>query len=240
MTSMSRRARALTVWLAAAAPLLLAGCGGSGDGGAAQAATTTTIASHHHHGQIDHVGSHLDIRPRAPHHAGRHVDQHDVDQRRPDRRHDDDHHHAAAADRSAQRPQRRRAGDRARPAGDPEAIGVDMTMYEGIRLTTLDYGPGHWPGSAMPGQAGNIVVGGHRTSKHKVFRNIDDLVAGDEIVFTDAAGSATPTSSTASRSSSPTRCGSSTRPRRPRQHCSRATLPARPGSASSCSPTSGV
>jgi sortase A len=67
-------------------------------------------------------------------------------------------------------------------------IGVDMVMYEGIRMTTLDNGPGHWPGSAMPGQAGNVVVGGHRTSKHKVFRNIDDLVAGDEIIYRDEAG----------------------------------------------------
>lgn len=67
-------------------------------------------------------------------------------------------------------------------------IGVDMTLYEGIRLTTLDYGPGHWPGSALPGQPGNVVVGGHRTSKHRVFRNIDQLVAGDQIIFHDAAG----------------------------------------------------
>lgn len=67
-------------------------------------------------------------------------------------------------------------------------IGVDMTMYEGIRLSTLDYGPGHWPGTAMPGQAGNVVVGGHRTSSHRVFRNIDQLTAGDEIIFRDSAG----------------------------------------------------
>ena len=67
-------------------------------------------------------------------------------------------------------------------------IGVDMALYEGIRLTTLDHGPGHWPGSAMPGQLGNSVIGGHRTSKHKVFRNVDDLVAGDQIVFTDPDG----------------------------------------------------
>jgi sortase A len=70
-------------------------------------------------------------------------------------------------------------------------LGVDMTMYEGIRLTTLDYGPGHWPGSAMPGQAGNVVIGGHRTSKHRVFRNVDQLVPGDQIVFTDANGTHT-------------------------------------------------
>ena len=67
-------------------------------------------------------------------------------------------------------------------------IGVEMTMYEGIRLTTLDYGPGHWPGTALPGQAGNVVVGGHRTSKHRVFRNVDQLEPGDEIIFEDANG----------------------------------------------------
>ena len=68
------------------------------------------------------------------------------------------------------------------------AIDVYMTMYEGIRLTTLDHGPGHWPGSAMPGHIGNTVVGGHRTSKHKVFRNIDQLVPGDEIIFDGVDG----------------------------------------------------
>ncbi|MFW2334476.1 sortase [Ilumatobacter sp.] len=67
-------------------------------------------------------------------------------------------------------------------------LDVDMTMYEGIRLSTLDYGPGHWPGTAMPGQVGNVVVGGHRTSSHRVFRNVDQLVAGDEIIFRDDAG----------------------------------------------------
>lgn len=67
-------------------------------------------------------------------------------------------------------------------------IDVSMTMYEGIRMTTLDYGPGHWPGTALPGQAGNVVVGGHRTSKHAVFRHVDQLVAGDEIIFDDDRG----------------------------------------------------
>ncbi|HEX4984383.1 MAG TPA: class E sortase [Ilumatobacteraceae bacterium] len=68
------------------------------------------------------------------------------------------------------------------------AIDVAMTMYEGIRLTTLDNGPGHWPGTAMPGQIGNTVIAGHRTSKHKVFRNLDKLVPGDEIIFDGVDG----------------------------------------------------
>jgi sortase A len=68
------------------------------------------------------------------------------------------------------------------------AIDVYMAMYEEIRLTTLDYGPGHWPGSAMPGHIGNTVIAGHRTSKHKVFRNLDQLEPGDEIIFDGVDG----------------------------------------------------
>ncbi len=64
-------------------------------------------------------------------------------------------------------------------------------MYEGIRLSTLDLGPGHWPGSALPGQQGNVVVAGHRVSKHRVFRRIDELVPGDEIRFTSDSGTFT-------------------------------------------------
>ena len=68
------------------------------------------------------------------------------------------------------------------------SIDVAMTMFSGIRMTTLDYGPGHWPGTALPGQPGNVVVAGHRTSSHQVFRNVDQLVPGDEIVFDDVNG----------------------------------------------------
>lgn len=67
-------------------------------------------------------------------------------------------------------------------------LGVDETMREGIRLTTLDKGPGHWPGSAMPGDVGNVVVAAHRTSHGGPFRHIDTLIAGDEVVFTTMEG----------------------------------------------------
>lgn len=67
-------------------------------------------------------------------------------------------------------------------------IGLSTTLYEGIRLTTLDRGPGHWPGTAMPGAVGNVVVAGHRTSHAKPFRNIDRLQPGDEVIFTTADG----------------------------------------------------
>lgn len=63
-------------------------------------------------------------------------------------------------------------------------LGVDEPLLSGIRLTTLDNGPGHWPGTAMPGQVGNVVVAAHRTSHGAPFRHIDQLVAGDVVNFT--------------------------------------------------------
>ena len=62
-------------------------------------------------------------------------------------------------------------------------IGLRHTVYEGITLRTIDHGPSHWPGSAMPGQVGNAVFAGHRVTHSKPFRNIDQLVAGDEVIF---------------------------------------------------------
>jgi len=68
------------------------------------------------------------------------------------------------------------------------AIGIDRPMFEGIRLPTFDLGPGHWPGTAMPGEIGNVVVGGHRTESHADFGDLDRLVAGDEVVFVGTSG----------------------------------------------------
>jgi sortase A len=61
-------------------------------------------------------------------------------------------------------------------------------MFEGIRLSTLDNGPGHWPGTAMPGEIGNVVVAGHRVSHNRDFRNLDDLQPGDEVIMSTASG----------------------------------------------------
>jgi sortase A len=70
-------------------------------------------------------------------------------------------------------------------------IGLDAELGQGIRLTTLDRGPGHWPGSALPGEIGNVVVAGHRTSHGAEFRYLDQLVPGDEVVFTTDTGAYT-------------------------------------------------
>lgn len=67
-------------------------------------------------------------------------------------------------------------------------LGVDRTLYSGIHLSTLDRGPGHWPGTALPGEVGNVVVAAHRTSHGGPFRHIDTLVAGDLVQFSTASG----------------------------------------------------
>jgi sortase A len=67
-------------------------------------------------------------------------------------------------------------------------IGVDKPMFEGITLTTLDRGPGHWPGTAMPGHVGNVVIAGHRVSHDKPFRHLEQLEVGDEVVLTTDEG----------------------------------------------------
>jgi sortase A len=67
-------------------------------------------------------------------------------------------------------------------------IGLTSTMWEGIRLSTLNRGPGHWPGTALPGELGNVVVAGHRTSHNAEFRHLDDLEPGDEVIMSTLAG----------------------------------------------------
>jgi sortase A len=68
------------------------------------------------------------------------------------------------------------------------AIGLNRTIFEGIRLSTLDNGPGHWPGTAMPGDLGNVVLAGHRVSKNRDFNRLDRLVPGDEVIMSTPAG----------------------------------------------------
>lgn len=68
------------------------------------------------------------------------------------------------------------------------AIKLKQTILQGIRLSTFDKGVGHWPGTALPGNVGNVVLGGHRTSGIRPFRNLDQLKKGDEILVTTDQG----------------------------------------------------
>lgn len=64
----------------------------------------------------------------------------------------------------------------------------EMKVFLGYSDPTYDKGVGLWPGAPKPGEAGNVVLGGHRTSGPKPFRRVDELKAGDEVIVTTADG----------------------------------------------------
>ncbi len=62
------------------------------------------------------------------------------------------------------------------------AIGVEFPIVEGDGWEQLKKGVGHHIGSANPGQRGNMVLSGHDDIYGEVFRDLDRLKPGDEII----------------------------------------------------------
>jgi len=58
-----------------------------------------------------------------------------------------------------------------------------FAVVQGTSTADLIKGPGHYPGTAMPGQLGNFAVAGHRTTYLHPFYDINELQTGDPIVL---------------------------------------------------------
>jgi len=58
-----------------------------------------------------------------------------------------------------------------------------FAIVEGVSTDDLKKGPGHYPGSALPGHVGNFVLSGHRTTYLAPFNGLADLNPGDAIVI---------------------------------------------------------
>lgn len=69
-----------------------------------------------------------------------------------------------------------------------DKIGVDEVIFEGVDRQTLKSGPGHMEGSPLPGQPGNAVLSGHRTTYGRPFFDFDLLEVGDQIEVESAIG----------------------------------------------------
>jgi sortase A len=107
-----------------------------------------------------------------------------------------------AAEAKASVAQARAAANRANRAdpGGPVVIGapvarllipkiaLDDIVLEGVDGDQLNAGPGHLPGSALPGDLGNAVVSAHR-DRH--FSHFDRLSVGDTIVTETTASRTT-------------------------------------------------
>ena len=63
-------------------------------------------------------------------------------------------------------------------------LGLDEIVLEGVDGNSLNAGPGHLPGSAFPGEAGNAVISAHR-DRH--FARLGSIQVGDTIVTESGA-----------------------------------------------------
>jgi sortase A len=61
-------------------------------------------------------------------------------------------------------------------------------VIEGVSVADLRNGAGHIPGTALPGQPGNSVISGHRTTWGMPFHELNTLDPGDRIEVDTALG----------------------------------------------------
>jgi sortase A len=64
-------------------------------------------------------------------------------------------------------------------------------MVEGVTDDDIAKGPGHFPGTAMPGQIGNFAVAGHRATHGEPFAHLDEVRKGDEVSIETVNGTYT-------------------------------------------------
>lgn len=69
-----------------------------------------------------------------------------------------------------------------------ERLRGGWTVVEGVRLADLRTGAGHMPTTPLPGQPGNSVISGHRTTYGAPFHEFDELIPGDTIEVDTAIG----------------------------------------------------
>ena len=69
-----------------------------------------------------------------------------------------------------------------------ERLEEGWNVVEGVRTTDLRNGAGHMPDTAIPGQPGNAVISGHRTTWGQPFHELDQLDPGDRIEVDTALG----------------------------------------------------
>ena len=77
----------------------------------------------------------------------------------------------------------------ARPGTDEPLVHDDpLVVLDDVSVADLQQGPGHYPGTALPGRPGNFAVAGHRTTYGAPFFHLDVLRPGDEVLVTDRRG----------------------------------------------------
>lgn len=60
----------------------------------------------------------------------------------------------------------------------------EWAVVEGTDAPALELGPGHYPGTPMPGEVGNAAIAAHRAGHGDPFIDFDDLRDGDAVELT--------------------------------------------------------
>jgi sortase A len=60
-------------------------------------------------------------------------------------------------------------------------IHLNVLVVEGTSAAALRAGAGHYVGTPLPGELGNVAIAGHRTTFGRPFNHLDELRQGDEV-----------------------------------------------------------
>jgi len=64
-----------------------------------------------------------------------------------------------------------------------QGISLDVLVVEGTTPAALRAGAGHYVGTPLPGENGNVAIAGHRTTSGRPFNHLDELGPGDEVIL---------------------------------------------------------
>ena len=68
------------------------------------------------------------------------------------------------------------------------ALSLNMIVVQGTSEPDLEQGPGHYVGTPLPGEPGNVAIAGHRTTWGHPFNRLDQLRLGQAIIVTTPQG----------------------------------------------------
>ena len=64
------------------------------------------------------------------------------------------------------------------------SINLSQFIVSGTDEQSLEFGPGHYMQTALPGNGGNVGIAGHRTTFGAPFAKLDQVQIGDELILT--------------------------------------------------------
>jgi len=62
-------------------------------------------------------------------------------------------------------------------------LGESLVFRQGVGDAVLQYGPGHYPQTSLPGRPGTVAIAGHRVTHTRPFLHLNLLRRGDLITL---------------------------------------------------------